>query len=307
MTNQMKAMLYLAIATLAFSSMELAGKMVVGHMTSLQVTLWRFAIGLVILIPLALIDIKKRRLRLTWQDAGWLTLLGVINIPLAMVLLQQAVSIIPASLAAIIISSNPIFVVIFAGFLLNEKITLEKVIGLLLSVFGLCLVTRVFGSLTEVNIPGVLMAISAALFFGLYTVLSKKVVKKLGGVITNAGSFFAGSCVLLAILLLKGEPILQGVNQTTVGPVLYLGLVVTGFAYFCFLKGLSLIDASKGAIVFFFKPIVASLLAFLILHEAIGMNKVIGTAFVICGSAFMVLKKSRVEVPIGGKPISNKK
>jgi drug/metabolite transporter (DMT)-like permease len=52
-----------------------------------------------------------------------------------------------------------------------------------------------------------------------------------------------------------------------------------------------LIDASKGAIIFFFKPIVASLLAFFILHETLGMNVIVGTAFVVGGSAIMVLKR----------------
>lgn len=295
MTNQMKAFFYLAFTTLAFSSMELVGKMVVDYLTPLQVTFWRFLIGLVILIPFASYELKRRKLRLTTGDLGWLALLGICNISLAMVLLQLAVTMIPASLAAIIISSNPIFVVIFASFILNEKITSRTITGLALGIFGLCLVTNVFNSVSHINIGGLASGIGAALFFGLYTVLSKKIVGKLGGMITNAGSFTIGTLVLLVILLFKGEPILQGINHMSIGPLLYLGLVVTGLAYICFLRGLSLVDASKGSVIFFFKPGVAAILAFLILHEHIGLNMIIGTAFVICGSVFIMQKNKSVK------------
>lgn len=295
MTNQMKAFLYLAFTTLAFSSMELVGKMVAGHLTPLQVTFWRFFIGLIILIPFALYELKRRNLRLTVKDLGWLALLGICNIALAMVLLQVAVTMIPASLAAIIISSNPIFVVIFASFILNEKITTRTVMGLVLGILGLSLVTNVFNSVAQVNLLGLASGVGAALFFGLYTVLSKKIVGKLGGMITNAGSFSIGSLLLLVILLLKGEPIFHGINSMSIGPLLYLGLIVTGFAYICFLRGLSLVDASKGSVIFFFKPGVAAILAFLILHEHIGMNMILGTALVICGSVFMLQKTKTIK------------
>lgn len=298
MTHQMKAFIYLALATLAFSSMELAGKFVAGHLTSLQVTFLRFVIGFLMLLPFAIVEMKKRRIRFTVGDLGWLALLGLCNIVIAMVLLQQAVTLIPASLAAILISSNPIFVVLFASLILHEKITFQTVLGLASSIFGLVLVTNVLHSVSAVNSLGLLAGLGAAVFFGLYTVLSKKVVKRLGGMMTNVGSFFMGSLMVLVVLLIRGEPVLQGLNRTTWWPVLYLGLIVTGFAYLCFLRGLALIDASKGAIIFFFKPIVASLLAFLILQETLGWNVIVGTAFVIAGSGIMILKKSSQAVGV---------
>ncbi|AZR74200.1 hypothetical protein BBF96_12805 [Anoxybacter fermentans] len=294
MTNQMKAIVYLAFAVLAFSSMELVGKMVATQMIPLQVTFLRFAIGFFILVPFIILDIKRRKITLAITDLGWMVILGICNITFAMVLLQKAVTAIPASLAAIIISSNPIFTVIFASIILKEKITYRKITGLILGVLGLSLVTDIFSfSVSEVNGIGVLAAVGASFFFGLYTVLSKKVVKRLGTMITNGGAFFSGSLTLLFILLIKGEPILTGLNRTTIGPILFLGIVVSGLAYLAFLEGLNLIDASKGGIVFFFKPIIASIMAFIILNETIKVNMVVGTIFIILGSVIMVLEKAK--------------
>ncbi len=289
MNQQMQAIIYLGFATLAFSSMELAGKFVATEMAPLQVTFLRFMIGFLLLLPFAILEKRRKRITLTGMDILWLAGLGICNITIAMVLLQQAVTTIPASLAAIIISSNPIFVVIFAGIILQEQITIKKVIGLIVGIFGLTVVTNIFNTVSTVDIPGLISAVGAAVFFGLYTVLSKKVVSRLGGMITNVGSFFIGSMSLLVILLIKGEPLVAGLNRSTIWPILYLGFVVTGFAYLTFLRGLKLIDASKGAVIFFFKPIVASFLAYVILHETIGVNVLVGTIFVIIGSMIMVL------------------
>lgn len=291
MNKRMQAIICLGIATLAFSSMELVGKFVADQISPLQLTFLRFMIGFLQLLPLAIIEMRKRQIKLTVQDFGWLTTIGICNITLAMVLLQFAVTKIPASVAAIIISSNPIFVAIFASLILGEKITWRTVLGLGAGIFGLLLVTNIFNTTSNVNLLGLASAVGAALFFGLYTVLSKKVVARLGGLITNVGSFLMGSLALFFILVIKGDLNFQGVNQTTIVPILYLGTVVTGLAYVAFLEGLSRIDASKGAVIFFFKPLVASLLAFLILHETIGSNVWIGTLFIISGSVIIVLQK----------------
>ncbi|MCK4260609.1 MAG: DMT family transporter [Halanaerobiales bacterium] len=295
MTNQIKAIIYLTFTIFAFSSMELGGKLVASQMSPLQVTFLRFTIGFLILLPFGVFEIRarvrKEKFTLTLRDIGWLAILGFCNIVLAMVLLQKAVTMIPASLTAIIVSSNPIFVVIFANIILKEKISLRTVLGLIIGIFGLSLVMNIFNSVSDINFVGIFTAVGAALFFGLYTVLSKKVVKRLGGMITNVGSFFIGNLALFCILLIKGEPILKGLNQSTIWPILYLGIVVTGLAYVTFLHGLSLIDASKGAVIFFFKPVIASLLAFLILKETIELNMIVGTFFVILGSIIMVLQK----------------
>lgn len=290
MKDQTKAIIYLALATLAFSSMELAGKFVV-QLSSLQVTFLRFSIGSLALLPFAIRDARRRQVKMTWGDVSWLAILGVCNIVVAMVLLQKAVTMIPASLAAVIISSNPIFVVIFAALILKEKISGKTIVGLAFGVLGLTIVTDIFNSVSNINQTGLLSAIGAAFFFGLYTVLSKRTIGRLGGMLTNLGSFTLGSLVLLVIMLLQGEPVLQGLDQTTILPILYLAFVVTAGAYIFFLKGLSYVEASKGAVIFFFKPVVASILAMVILHEVIGWNVVLGTLFVISGSALMILKK----------------
>lgn len=296
MTEQKKAIAFLGFTTLAFSSMELAGKLIADQMTPLQVTFLRFTIGFLILFPFALLEMHGKNSRIRSRDVLWLIALGICNIPVAMVLLQYAVSLIPASLAAVIISSNPIFVALFARLILKEAITAQTVIGLVVGIFGLTLVTDILHLTAVGNSKGIVAALGASVFFALYTVLSKKAVRRLGGLMTNTGSFFFGNLAVLCILLFRGEPLFRGLSVSTIGPILYLGIVVTGLAYLAFLRGLSYVEASKGSVIFFLKPIVASLLAMVILQERLESHMLIGTLFVIVGSVIMVMKKPKRQV-----------
>ena len=58
--------------------------------------------------------------------------------------------------------------------------------------------------------------------------------------------------------------------------LLYLGLITMGIGYISFYKGLAMMDASKGIMAFYFKPIIATFLSIIILHEIIHPSLYIG-------------------------------
>ena len=84
---------------------------------------------------------------------------------------------VPLSLAAVLLSTAPIFVLIFAYIIFKEKITSKKVICMILAIFGCLLMT---GSLENNmnNLPlfGILSGIGAALFWAVYLMASKKAI-----------------------------------------------------------------------------------------------------------------------------------
>jgi len=62
---------------------------------------------------------------------------------------------------------------------------------------------------------------------------------------------------------------------------LYLGIFVTGLAYLLFFEALKKIPAATGSMFFFMKPVIASVLAFLLLNEKLSLMQIIGILFVI--------------------------
>mgnify|MGYP000677099942 CR=1 FL=1 len=83
---------------------------------------------------------------------------------------------------------------------------------------------------------------------------------------------------MLVILIFHGDPIIAGINAQTIWPLLYCSLVVTGFGYLFFMKAIELTGPSNASFAFFIKPIIALILAAIILSEPITANAVIGLA-----------------------------
>ena len=64
---------------------------------------------------------------------------------------------------------------------------------------------------------------------------------------------------------------------------MYLSFLTTGVGYLTYFIGLSIVGASKGSMVFFLKPVLASIFAVIILKENVGFYFVLGTFLVVLG------------------------
>ena len=270
------------LTAIAFGTMEISLKIAGTAFTPFQLTFLRFLVGGLLLLPLAFRDIKKRHTKIRGGDWGYLAVLGLVNICFSMILFQIGVNMANAGLAAIVFSSNPIFVMIFSYFILHEAFTRKKAITLVLSIVGLIIVANPMAIIRSGNI-GLLVSLAAAVSFALYTTIGKLRIGKLGGNVENAFSFLIGCAFLLVILLIHGDPILGGIDSHTIWPLLYCSLVVTGFGYLCFMKAIELTGPSNASFAFFIKPVVALILSAIILSEPITANAVIGLVLILLG------------------------
>jgi len=101
--------------------------------------------------------------------------------------------------------------------------------------------------------------------YGLYTVVGRRASSKIGSIKMNAYSFLIGSLILLSVLLIKGLPAFKfdcsawpqcislGLCHRYCLSYLFMGLVRTG--------------AGSGSVVFFLKPVLASVFAIVFLGE----------------------------------------
>jgi drug/metabolite transporter (DMT)-like permease len=74
-----------------------------------------------------------------------------------------------------------------------------------------------------------------------------------------------------------------------------LGFIVSGLGYIAFFKALSYLPAGKAALLFFFKPPVAILLAFLLLREAPSIPAILGSLLIMGGIFFELSPKPQQE------------
>ena len=247
------------------------------------------------MLPFAVSEIKRRQLRISVKDYLYLLLLGIVCIPMSMVLFQLGVMRSNAATAAVIMCVNPLFTMFFAHILIHEKMNWKNVVALFLSLTGIFFMVNPFNMQEGNTVQGVLMVLGGAAIFGLYSVLGKISIKKIGAIPQTSISFIFGSLVLLAILWILDKPVIMGIWPDNVFLVLYLSVFVTGLAYLFYFQAISLSNATTGSITFLVKAAIAPILAVIILKEPLGAPAIFGIVLVLTGAAVNILQKFEKE------------
>lgn len=290
-SSMIQIYIYIILTAVLFATMEVALKLTGSHMDSFQLTFLRFMIGGILLLPIGLHEKKKTKVILTIKDYGYLMVLGIFAIPVSMLFFQFAIMKLNASTASVLICINPLFTMIFAHFILNERLNKAKLISLLFGIFGIFFMIRPWDMQEGNTLLGVVYILIAAISFGYYTVLGKKTVQRIGVVYQTAVSFIFGSLVLLIIILLMGRPVLYGVGEN-IAAILYVSIFVTGIGYYFYFMSIKKSDATTGSIAFFIKPAIAPVIAVMILKDVICWNTYVGILMILAAS-FINLWKSK--------------
>lgn len=297
--------LYIVLCAVIFSTMEIALKFVHGVFAPMQITVLRFLVGGILLIPFAARSMKKRGAVLTRADLRFFAATGFLCVAVSMVFYQMAVTCTKASVVAVIFSCNPIFVTVLAYLILHEDIRRNHILALVLELLAVVIIIDPLHA--SLDPTGALLAITAAIFFALYSVSGKKRAARFGGIAVTCLSFLFGATELLALLLLGRTeavgglyaavglnifvdvPILSGIPLSALPALAYICAVNSAAGYVCHMKALEKTSAHEASLIFFLKPMIAPVFAFLFLHEEITANMLLGIVCFLLGSGLSVL------------------
>lgn len=285
-----KGVIYALLTAVLFVTLEPVSKLIANEVSPYAITFWRFIIGALILLPPAVVKIKKEKIHIGIKDFAIMTALGILFICISMIALQIGVKKADSpSLIAIIFSSNSIFTILFAMLILKDKPNKNKVIALLLGVVGVLACTDMSAG---TNIESVLYGVFAALSFSLYTVLSQKFTKKFGGIIQTSVVFLTGSIVLLIALLVLGIDITPSFSQGTLATLIYLGVLVTGVGYGCYFKAIEKGGVIMASLAFFIKPVLTPFVTLVINGIVPDIKVFVAAACIVAASYFASYKKN---------------
>jgi drug/metabolite transporter (DMT)-like permease len=193
-----------------------------------------------------------------------------------------------AANAALVTSASPTFIFLFGVLLLGEKITLGRVLALALATVGVLAVVDPRMALFEGNaFYGNLALFGAALTWGLYSVLVKRISHKLRTIEVSMFAFLGGllmSLPLAAVELMNSN--LGEITLPVIFGVLYLGLVSTALAMYLWNKSLALLEAGLVSILFFAQPIVGVGLSEIFLGERLGLS--FWTGAILIGAGLII-------------------
>jgi len=127
---------------------------------------------------------------------------------------------------------------------------------------------------------GVGLGLAGGLTYALYSWAARRVMR--GGIGSTAamGAIFGcGGLLLMPVLLATGAPYLQ--SWTNAGVGIYMAVVPMFIGYVCFGYGLARISAREATTITLFEPVVAAVLAVLIVREHLTLYGWTGVALVI--------------------------
>lgn len=266
----------------------------------------RFVIACVILFSI----IKLRGLALPRKRSDWLLLAatGVLAFTLNYGLLFWGEQYISSGLAALLQATIPAFGLIFAHFYLpGERMTLPKVMGVLLGVIG---VGVVFSNQLSVAggkaLAGCVALVMSSIFVSYSNVLVKARGQHLDPAILAAGQMFFGMLPLMIVgVPLEGSPLKFHWSVLAVFAMFYLAVVGSVIAFLLYYWLVHNMDVTKSMLIALVTPVVAVLLGMLVLKEQISWRTIAGGLMIMSGIGVIVFNRTRrgglvVAVPAEG-------
>jgi drug/metabolite transporter (DMT)-like permease len=302
--------------------MEIALKEVGNTFNPIQLTFLRFLIGSIILLPLAIKKLKTRGHGLNKKDIVFFAITGFICVVVSMSFFQLAVSYSKASTVAILFSCNPVFVVPLACFLLKEKITKGTILTLTLNIIGIILIVN---PVNMSSIFGIIFSLLAAATFAVYSVVGQSGSQKHGydAIVLNSFSFLLGSFEMFLLILASkihivssgfismgmedfaNIPVFKGITLEHLPALLFIGIMVTGLGYTFYFSAMEVTSANKASIVFYIKPVLSPILAFLTIHEDILSNVRFGIILIMIGSSVTLISKREKQTGAGAELLTS--
>ena len=180
-----------------------------------------------------------------------------------------------AGLVALLLYLYPMFVFILSVIVFHEKATWVKIVAILIALLGTALTVDPAGG----QLPGILLAISAALIYSVYIIVGTNVMKHVSPMQSSL-VIFASAGTVYGILMA-----FNGVHLPSTGSgwinTLCIVLVATVLPVIAFLAGLERIGPTHAAMLSTLEPVVTVLLAAWIFGERLQSIALLGGCMIL--------------------------
>jgi drug/metabolite transporter (DMT)-like permease len=293
--------IYIGIGLAVLATIVWAGNFVIARgmaekIPPISLAFYRWATASLIMLPLAYKKFKAEK-PIVLQNKQYLFWISLSGIALFNTLVYFAGHYSPAiNLALIGTTSSPVMSIIMAAIFLKERITLLRIIGLLLCIAGIIyLISQ--GSWERLKAfhfsEGDVLILLAAFTFAVYNIFVRRKPAGLSAINFLFVIFTAGTLLLLPgfIYEIIAAPAVQwDVNLILI--ILYLGLGTSVISFLCWNAAISRLGAARTALFGNLIPIFASLEAVFFLGEKISVLHLISGVVVITGLIIANLRKS---------------
>jgi drug/metabolite transporter (DMT)-like permease len=182
---------------------------------------------------------------------------------------------------------QPTIVMLLSPVLFQEKLTLKKLVCVIISIVGIALVSGVtnISDIGLSDIKGIIFGLGAADLYSMVIILNKKnpIDDVYGKTIVQ---LFSAAIILLPYLFLKEDINDISLNTTALIMIFVVGILHTGIAYALYFGSMNGLKSQTVAVMSYIDPISAIILSAVLLKEKMTILSIIG-AIMVMGAAIV--------------------
>lgn len=201
-----------------------------------------------------------------------------------------SISMVGASMAAVLLYVSPVFVAIFSKIVYKEKINKIKILSLIFCVIGAFL--AVTGGKIEIqglNIIGILAGIISAITYAMLPIFNKNALKEMDNITMSAYAFLIAA-IIMCFRLNPIHTISKIDNMRILMYILAIGIIPTAMSYIVYSKGiLKGVELSIAGVVASIELVLSVIIGWTLLGEDFSVVKIFGVLFMVA-STFIAVK-----------------
>ena len=234
-------------------------------------------------------------LRIDRRDVPYFLLLGTFGMAAINITYLYAISKLNVAAALILEYLAPVIIAIYTAVFQRERLSVLTTAAILAAVAGCYLVVGAYNlDILQLNIPGILSGLGAACAFAWWSVHGEYGMHRY-----NPWTVLFYALLVAAvewnILHPPLEAFLQPYTPATWGWVVFVAVVGAILPFGLYYEGINRIRATRASITSTIEPIVAGLLSFIFLGEAMAPLQMAGGALVIAAIVLLQLKQEHDE------------
>ena len=259
------------------------------HLLPMQIIFLRVT-GTFLIALLIQISIKELRLlKIDRSDYPRLILSSLLGVALNQMMFFTGLNFTTPVDAAIINSSNPIIVLVFAAWLLKDKISASRLTGIILGAAGaILLIVFGKGNMGNGHLNGNLFILVNTTAWSLYLVISKPLMVKYNPFVLMRWIFMFGLVAVLPFTLAQAREInFADFDPKTWFSILYIIIGTTFLAYFFITFSLKRLSSAVVAYYTYLQPVLVAFIGIVLFAEGISAIKIASALLVFAGIYFV--------------------
>ncbi len=263
-----------------WSSSFLWIKIAIEEMGPMTLVAYRVLFGL--LFGIAVILIQREKMPRTLKAWTPLLVLGLTNVAIPFFLISWGEKTIDSGVASILDATVPLFTIVVAHFLLHDdKMTVQKVVGLLIGFAGVVvLMSKDIGS-SAGSILGQGAVILASAFYAGSSIYARKFTEDTPGIFRSMGPLVSATAVMWLASFLFEAPVKVPDQSIIWIALLWLGILGSGVAFVMVFYLIHEIGPTRTTMVTYLFPLGGVTLGVIFLHETLTWEIVAGAVLIL--------------------------